>query len=356
MTPVAWNVISPNIIDIQSNVPLAPLTTLKVGGPARFFVRARSEAAIVDAFRQAQRSGLEIFVLGGGSNILVADAGFEGMVIQVALEGLEWNGERLRVQAGEDWDRTVAISVERGFAGLECLSGIPGFVGGTPVQNVGAYGQDVSETITAVRCFDRSKDEVVELSNAECGFTYRRSIFNSVARERYVVLSVEYELRPGGGANIEYRDLQARFGDDRPSLEDVRRAVLDIRRSKSMVIDASDPNSRSAGSFFKNPVVDADKVDEIAERAGVESVPTFAAGEGKAKAKVPAAWLIEQTGFHKGYRLGNAGISTNHSLAIVNLGSASSAEIVALMEAIRGGVQSKFDVPLEPEPVFVGFE
>lgn len=335
-------------------MPLAPLTTLKVGGPARFFVRATSEDDVVAAFEHARKSSLEVFVLGGGSNILVSDAGFDGLVIQVSSKGTEFNGSRLTAQAGEDWDAIVASCVERDLAGVECLSGIPGFVGGTPVQNVGAYGQDVSETITRVRCYDRSANTIVDLSNADCGFTYRRSIFNSVARERYVVVSVTFELRPGCEANIDYKDLKERFNDGRPTLAEARDAVLEIRRSKSMVIDADDPNSQSAGSFFKNPIVDAERVDEIGASAGVDSVPKFPASEGKVK--VPAAWLIERSGFHKGFRLDRAGISTNHSLAIVNFGGASAAEIVALKDVIQNGVSEKFGILLEPEPVFVGFE
>ena len=345
--------ISPRSLKLQENVPLAPLTTLKVGGPARFFVRARSEDEVIAAFDHARTSGLDVFVLGGGSNILVSDSGFDGLVIQIALKGIDHDGALLSVGAGEDWDPIVSFCVEHDLAGVECLSGIPGFAGGTPVQNVGAYGQDVSETIVGVRCFDRTNSGIFELTNAECGFTYRRSIFNSVARDRYVVLCVRYRLTPGGAPNVAYRDLKDQFGDRQPTLAEVRNAVLEIRRSKSMVIDAGDPNSRSAGSFFKNPIVDAAKVEEITSSAG-KPVPQFPAPAGSVK--VPAAWLIEQSGFHKGFRSGNAGISTNHSLAIVNLGGATAAEIIALKEKIQDAVRRKFDIILEPEPVFVGFD
>lgn len=345
---------SSDSIKLEENVPLAPLTTLKVGGPARFFVRAGSEAEVVAAFEYARESGVKVFVLGGGSNILVSDSGFNGLVIQVALKGIEFSDSQLVAQAGEQWDAIVDQCVERDLAGIECLSGIPGFVGGTPVQNVGAYGQDVSETISSVRCYDRSAREIIELSNADCGFTYRTSIFNSTERDRYVVVSVSYVLRPGGAPNVEYKDLKERFSGERPGLIDVRRAVVEIRRTKSMVIDPTDPNSRSAGSFFKNPIVDAARVDEIALSAGVESIPTFPASEGRVK--IPAAWLIERSGFHKGFQLGKAGISTNHSLAIVNLGGATAKEIFDLKEKIQGGVSEKFGILLEPEPVFVGFD
>jgi len=341
-------------ITIQENIPLAPLTTLRVGGPARFYTRAESEEHIVAAFDHATTSGLDVFVLGGGSNILVSDSGFDGVVIHIALKGITNAGSRITVGAGEDWDPFVAYCVEHDLAGVECLSGIPGFVGGTPVQNVGAYGQDVSESIVAVRCFDRATKSIVDLSNSDCGFSYRTSIFNSTERDRYVVLGVTYDLVPNGSAKIEYKDLKEHFGDSRPSLREARDAVLKIRREKSMVIDESDPNSRSAGSFFKNPIVEKTKYDAIAATANGAAVPHFPAGENTIK--IPAAWLIERSGFHKGYRSGNAGISTKHSLALVNFGAASASEIISLKEKIQHAVMQKFDILLMPEPVFVGFE
>jgi UDP-N-acetylmuramate dehydrogenase len=346
-------VTAPGPIDIQENVALAPLTTLKVGGPARFFTRSESEDDVAAAFTHAAMAGLEVFVLGGGSNILVSDSGFDGLVIHVALKGIRLNGGLVTAMAGEDWDPLVSFCVGRGLAGIECLSGIPGFVGGTPVQNVGAYGQEVSETIVSVRCFDRLSGKIVELSNTECGFTYRKSIFNSIERGHYVVLSVTYRLEPGGSPKVVYKDLREYFGKAEPSLTEVRDAVLRIRRAKSMVIDENDPNSRSAGSFFKNPIVELVKFDAISSKVPDHSVPHFPAGDGNVK--IPAAWLIERAGFKKGFRLGNAGISANHSLAIVNLGGATAAEIVALKDKIQDRVLREFDIILEPEPVFVGF-
>jgi len=333
---------------------MAPLTTLKVGGPARFFVCAESESQVVDGFAYAQRNDLEVFVLGGGSNILVSDSGVDGLVIQIALKGTTAVGSLITSQAGEDWDPFVASCIEKNLAGIECLSGIPGFVGGTPVQNVGAYGQEVSETIVTVRCFDRVSAAIVELDNVDCGFAYRTSIFNSTLRDRYVVLAVTYDLTPNGAPKIVYKDLKEYFGDRRPTLAETRETVLKIRRAKSMIIDPADPNSRSAGSFFKNPIVEAAKFEKIAANSGRQAVPHFPADGGKVK--IPAAWLIEQAGFHKGYRLGNAGISTNHSLALVNLGGASASEILALKEKIQDNVLLKFDILLQPEPVFVGFD
>jgi UDP-N-acetylmuramate dehydrogenase len=346
-------VTSPDKINILENIPLGPLTTLKVGGPARFFVRADNEAAVIESFGYASANGLDVFVLGGGSNILVSDDGFDGLVIQIAIRGITVDGSVVTAGAGEDWDSLVRFCVEKNLAGLECMSGIPGFVGGTPVQNVGAYGQEVAESITSVKCFDRSRGEIVNLINSECGFSYRTSIFNSTAAGRYVVLGVTYDLILNGSPKIAYKDLKDHFSDRTPTLNETRKAVLDIRRAKSMVIDEDDPNSRSAGSFFKNPIVEPGRFERIAADFG-GSVPHFPAGDGDVK--IPAAWLIERSGFVKGYRLGNAGISTNHSLALVNLGSASAAEIVSLKDKIQAGVFGKFGILLQPEPVFVGFD
>ena len=247
-------------MQVLENVPLAPLTTLGVGGPAKYFAHARSPEEVGELFAWAESEGEPLFILGGGSNILVADSGFDGLVVKIDIEGVEFvdEGETglITAGAGEDWDGFVATCVERDLAGIECLSGIPGSVGGTPVQNVGAYGQEVSETIVSVRCFDRGERRFVELSNTECGFEYRKSIFNTSERNRYVVLSVVYQLVIGGRAKIAYRDLEERFAGREPSLGEAREAVISIRKEKSMVIDPSDPNSRSAGSFFKNPIVE----------------------------------------------------------------------------------------------------
>lgn len=340
-------------------MPLAPLTTLKVGGPARFFCEARTEEDVAKALRYASSHGLDFFVLGGGSNILVSDAGFDGLVVRVALKGIDSKESRdgqvlIDVRAGEDWDEFVKYCVDQDLAGVECLSGIPGLVGGTPVQNVGAYGQEVSETIVSVRCLDRESGEIVELSNAECEFAYRKSIFNSTMKDRYVVLAATFALARGGTPKIVYKDLKEFFEGRVPTLAETREAVIEIRAVKSMVIDPSDPNSRSAGSFFKNPIVGRSKLSEIAAVLSIESVPHFEAGG--ESVKVPAAWLIEKAGFHKGFSSGKAGISSNHSLAVINRGGAAAADILALKEMIVGSVHAKFGIELVPEPVFVGFE
>jgi len=340
--------------EIQENVPLAPLTTFKIGGSARLFVVAQNEDQVAETFAFAARESFDTFILGGGSNILISDKGFDGLVLQIALKGIEriecGGAVHVTANAGEDWDSFVDYCVNHDLAGVECLSGIPGFVGGTPVQNVGAYGQEVSETIVSVRCFDRKTKEFVVLATVDCGFSYRTSIFNSTERDRYIVVSVTFALHQGGEPKIVYKDLKEHFVEKGPSLSEVRDAVLKIRRSKSMVIDLGDPNSKSAGSFFKNPVVEKNKLEEL--YAINENVPSFAFGD---KVKIPAAWLIENAGFSKGFILGNAGISSKHTLAIVNRGDASAEEIILLKNEIHMAVEAKFGIELQPEPVFVGF-
>lgn len=343
-------------INVRENVPLAPLTTLKIGGSARFFVRAETECQVAAAFDFAAENDFELFVLGGGSNVLIADEGFDGLVLQIALKGVEIDGNLVTAQAGEDWDELVRLCVENDLQGVECLSGIPGSTGGTPVQNVGAYGQEVSETIMKIRVFDRKSKEILELSNVDCQFSYRASIFNTTAKNRFIVLSVTFALTKNGAPKIAYRDLQSYFGDRQPNLNEAREAVLAIRRRKSMVIDSSDPNAKSAGSFFKNPIIMRENFSEIVEIAagfGIENVPNFAVDENTLK--IPAAWLIENSGFHKGYVKNGAGISTRHTLALINRGAASAKDVIALKNEIQTKVREKFGVELMPEPIFVGF-
>ena len=345
---------------LEQNKPLAPLTTLGVGGPARWFMQAASEAEIVEAVAWAHDKNVPLFVLGGGSNLLVSDAGFKGLAMRVGLKGIERRDEGdcavYRVAAGEDWDRFVHRAVNDGCAGVECLAGIPGTVGGTPVQNVGAYGQEVSNCIDKVRAYDLSACIFVEFSAAECRFAYRRSRFNTVDRGRYVVTRVDYRLKLGAAPTIAYRDLQREFtGKSNPSLLEVADAVRRIRRSKGMLLVEGDPDNRSAGSFFKNPEVSeevAERVRKVAESAGVP-VRIFPTDDGLEK--IPAAWLIERAGFKKGYRMGAAGISSRHTLALVNCGEATAKDILALAEKIRAAVETQFGVRLEMEPELVGF-
>jgi UDP-N-acetylmuramate dehydrogenase len=344
------------------HIPLAPYTTFRIGGPARWFAEAATEADIFEAVGFARTRGLPLFVLGGGSNLLVSDDGFSGLVLRIALKGIEQRDEIFRVAAGEDWDSVVSHAVAQNYAGIECLAGIPGTVGGTPVQNVGAYGQEVSETIVAVRAIDLASLAAKDLSPGDCGFSYRRSIFNSTERGRYIVTRVDYALKKDGPARIAYADLKRHFSSSEgPSLHEVSAAVRSIRRQKGMLIVPGDADCRSAGSFFKNPIVSADHYARIAA-AFAEPVPHYPAPEDqikdqvKGRIKLPAAWLVEQAGFHKGYALGPAGISSRHTLALINKGNAKAADILALRDRIVAAVEERFSIRLEPEPVFLGPE
>lgn len=339
-------------MQFQEQVSLAPYTTFKIGGPARWFAEAVSEADILEAVEFARTHALPLFALGGGSNLLVSDAGFSGLVLRIALKGIEQQGSVFDVAAGEDWDGFVSRAVQQDYAGVECLAGIPGTVGGTPIQNVGAYGQEVSETITSVRALDLRTLEFREFSNSDCGFAYRRSVFNSTARGKYIVTRVSYALRKDGTPKIAYADLKKHFPDSAaPSLEEVSAAVREIRRGKGMYIVPGDPDCRSAGSFFKNPVISTEHYTRIAAQESTD-VPHYPAGD--SEVKIPAAWLMERSGFHKGFALGAAGISSRHTLALVNRGDARAADIFALRDKIVAQVESRFGIRLVPEPVLLG--
>jgi UDP-N-acetylmuramate dehydrogenase len=338
-------------MQFREQVALAAYTTIQIGGPALWFAEAESEADILEAVEFARLRGLPLFALGGGSNLLVSDSGFAGVVLRVALRGVEQRGDVFDVAAGGVWDGFVSLAVERGFAGVECLAGIPGTVGGTPIQNVGAYGQEVSESVVSVRALDLGSLKFVEFSNADCGFAYRRSVFNTSARGKYIVTRVSYQLRAGGSPQIAYADLKRYFqGSASPSLIAVSAAVREIRRGKGMFLVEGDPDCRSAGSFFKNPVIEAAQFALIAAAAG--EVPHYPAGDGLVK--VPAAWLLERAGFHKGFAMGAAGISSRHTLALINRGGATASDIFALRDQIVTQVESRFGVRLEPEPVLLG--
>jgi len=343
-------------------VNLADHTTLRLGGPARCFVRADTDEDLIEAVRAADSGGEPLLVLGGGSNLVVADEGFDGTVIQVATRGLRRDGDQVTVAAGEDWDAVVAWTVAARLAGLECLSGIPGLAGATPIQNVGAYGQEVAETISAVRTYDRVTGQQCIIPNERCGFGYRTSMFKRDDARRHLVLSVTFRLAGQPACRpVRYAELAAALGvavGDRVASATARSAVLELRRGKGMVIDPADPDTRSVGSFFVNPVLDGAGLAavEAAARArcGKDTrVPRFDAGDGLVK--VPAAWLIERAGFGRGYTLGaGARISSKHTLALVNSGSATTAGLMALARQIRDGVRGAFGVSLAPEPVLVG--
>jgi UDP-N-acetylmuramate dehydrogenase len=358
---------------IQENVPLAPLTTLQVGGSARYFAELRREDDVREAAQFAKTRNLPLFVLGGGSNLVVADAGWPGLVLRIAIGGIATqstdtpgNAVLFSVGAGVNWDDFVAQAAVQNCAGVECLSGIPGSVGGTPVQNVGAYGQDVSDTIESVRAFDLrtpdlKEDRIVVLPKPACGFRYRTSIFNTTERGRYIILRVNFRLKRGGAPSLKYADLQKHFAErlaekkTPPSLAEVREAVREIRRSKGMLIVPGDDDCRSAGSFFKNPVLSEAQFKDLAQRAeskGLE-IPSYPALD--AQHKISAAWLVEHSGFSKGYAVGAAGISKKHALALINRGDAKASDIVGLKDEIQRGVHEAWGIHLEPEPVFVGF-
>jgi UDP-N-acetylmuramate dehydrogenase len=342
---------------IQEQVPLAPMTTFQVGGAARYFVEACNEEDVRTALQEAHARRWPLFVLGGGSNLVVADSGWPGLVLKIGLKGIRERPGAGRVlfeaAAGEDWDRFVAYSVAKNCAGIECLSGIPGTVGGTPVQNVGAYGQEVAESITGLRLLEIASGQAWEFENADAGFSYRASILNSRERGRYIVLSVKFVLTPAGVPRVEYADLKRYFGGHiTPSLAEVREAVRSIRLSKAMLIVAGDDDCRSAGSFFKNPILTPAQFQQLQQRAG--TIPHFPAKDGLVK--VAAAWLVEHAGFARGLTRGPVGISRKHALAIVNRGGATAADIIALKNEIQKRVLDQFGIELQPEPVFVGFD
>ncbi len=345
-------------MELQENVSLAPLTTIGIGGPARFFFRATSVDELREALAWARDRSLPVFLLGGGSNLLISDAGFPGLVIQLDLRGITVESDNgphamVKVAAGEPWDRFVKFAVRREWAGIECLSGIPGSTGATPIQNVGAYGQEVSETIVRVEALDRTTGRVTWFTNDECRFGYRSSLFKNIERDRYVVLSVTFRLRRDGEATLKYPELQKYVAERGIALDDlagVREAVIAIRKRKGMVLDPRDPDTRSDGSFFMNPILTPEQYAAFAARA--PDAPHFPSGD---DVKLSAAWLIEHAGFHKGFTHGKVGLSTKHTLAIVNRGSGTAAEVVELVEMIQGKVREEFGVDIHPEPNFIGF-
>ncbi len=338
----------------RRDAPLAPLTTLQLGGPAKRLLTVHTEDELVDAVTAADRSAEPLLVLGGGSNVVLPDAGFDGTVVRIAVHGLTARTDGAQVlltaAAGEDWDGLVALTVTDGLAGIEALSGIPGLVGASPVQNVGAYGQDVAQTVRAVRALDRRSGQVVTLPAAECAFAYRQSRFK---REpgRWVVLAVTFALQASHASQpVAYAELARRLGvpvGERAPLGEVRAAVLALRRGKGMVLDAADPDTRSCGSFFTNPQLTAEQAARLDPAA-----PRWP-GDG-ALVKTSAAWLIEHAGFGKGHFAGPVGISSKHTLALVHRGGGTSGELLAVAQQVRDGVRAAFGVELVPEPVLVG--
>ena len=336
---------------------LSNFTTLKVGGPAQKIVHAHTEDELVEFVKAADKAGEQVLILGGGSNLLISDAGFAGTVIRVESKGnaLDYDacsGGMIEVSAGEDWDKFVALTIEKGFADLESLSGIPGTIGGAPIQNIGAYGHEVSETIARVKAYDRTKGEITTFTNEQCRFSYRNSVFKAEAG-RYVILNVTFQLRKGEKSlPITYAEL-AKFlsiniGDRAPVVE-VRKAVLQLRGRKGMLIDAGDVNSNSAGSFFVNPILNKEIADKLPADA-----PRWPQTDGRIKTS--AAWLMEHAGVNKGEKLAGAQISNKHVLALTNSGDATAGDIVELAKRARAKVFEKFGVKLEAEVQLVGLD
>lgn len=348
-------------MNLQEDIPLAPLTTLQVGGVARYFVEASTETEVREAVDWAGLRELPMFILGGGSNLVVSDAGWPGLVLKIGIRGIQEHIQsdraRFDVGAGEEWDRFVAHAVGRNCAGIECMSGIPGSVGGTPVQNVGAYGQEAGDTIASVLALDIEAMQTREMTAADCGFSYRTSIFNSTQKGRYIILRTTYELTPGGPPSIRYADLQRTFASwtQAPSLAQTRDAVRTIRAGKAMLITPGDEDCRSAGSFFKNPMLSEGEYENLVAAAAARGLQVPSYPMVSTQKKISAAWLVEHSGFAKGFTLGNVGISRKHALAIVNRGGAKAADIFELKYMIEQRVREQWAVQLMPEPVFVGF-
>ncbi|MDE3103550.1 MAG: UDP-N-acetylmuramate dehydrogenase [Acidobacteriota bacterium] len=352
-------------LHIQQDVPLAPYTTFGIGGPARYFLSVTDAAQLAPALVWARSQGVPVLVLGGGSNLLVSDSGFAGLVLHMAMCSpirLHAVGGAVEttVDAGVLWDDLVLAVCQHGLSGVECLAGIPGTVGGTPVQNVGAYGQEVAETILAVHALDTATLETVTLPTSACGFSYRRSIFNTTQQGRYVVTQVTFRFDPAARPSLRYADLARHFAaqvamGSSPTPLEVYHAVREIRHAKGMLLVPGEADCRSAGSFFKNPVVPVATLHAVAAGLGLaeDDVPHWPAGAGAVK--LPAAWLLERAGFHKGYSLHNAGISSRHTLALINRGGATAQEVVALRQMICATVLHRFGIQLEQEPVAVGF-
>jgi UDP-N-acetylmuramate dehydrogenase len=348
---------------IHPSVPLAPRTTLGLGGAARFFVEVDTCADLVSALRWAAERDLPPFILGGGSNLVVGDEGFAGLVVHLTSSGQTWSptsdGLAVEVQAGEAWDDVVAESVRRGVSGIECLSGIPGNAGAAPVQNIGAYGHEVAEVIDSVQVLDRRSLEVAEIDGRACGFGYRDSLFKRQP-DGFVILSVRLGFRANAHPVLRYAELAAALAaESKPSPAKVRETVLALRQKKSMVFDPSDANHHSAGSFFTNPIVEATVAEQIVGRAlaggmvsAPEQVPRFPLSDGRVK--LAAGWLIERAGINKGFRMGPVGISTRHTLALVHHGGGTTADLVRLALHVRKSVLDQFGIVLTPEPIFLG--
>jgi len=352
------------MIEATTNATLTPFTTLELGGPADCFIEATGVTEIREALRWAADAKIPITVLGGGSNVVVSDGGVRGLVVKIANRGIEidrgHDSVLVTAAAGEVWDEVVRTTVGENLAGLECLSGIPGTAGATPIQNVGAYGQEVARVLESVRVLHRVTLEEGTLAAPDCGFGYRSSVFRR-SDNPFIILEVAFSLDAGGAPNLSYQQVAEHFGAGTPSLGELRATILDLRRSKSMVIDDEDPNRRSVGSFFVNPVVDDATLSSVIASARVLGVlgfdqmpPVHDVGDGRTK--LSAAWLVEHAGFPRGATRGRVGLSTKHALALIHRGEGKTSELIDFARDIRRGVRAHLGVDLKPEPVFWGFD
>lgn len=345
-------------LDIKQSIPLAPLTTIRLGGNAQEYVACTSNEDIIAALSYVKEKNMRVHVLGGGSNTIFNDQGFDGLVLHVQTKGITVKEGILTAQAGEEWDNVVQYAISHNLTGIECLSGIPGSCGGTPFQNVGAYGQEVAQTILFVDAIDRTTGTLVRFTNEECQFAYRTSRFKEKDKDRYVITSVSFQLTPNGTPSVRYGELHDAVGDNvQPGIEGlttIRNAVLGLRKKKSMLVDPQDPNSISCGSFFTNPIISAAALADIQKNIR-EELPSYESGTdagGTALVKLSAAWLVEHAGFSKGTVRGNVGISQNHSLALINKGGTTE-ELLSFAKEIQTAVEGKFGISLVLEPLVI---
>lgn len=351
-----------NEVQIKKNILLKPLTTLKIGGSARYFCEVKNEKELLDALSFSRRRKIPYFILGGGSNIVISDSGFPGIVIQNRIQGIEIikKGKKaeIRVGAGENWDRLVERCVNQNLAGMELLSAIPGTVGAAPVQNIGAYGQSADKIIKSVTAFDSYSNKTVMFSNSDCKFKYRNSLFKSSKKNRYVIIEVSFKLILNGKPNLSaYHEIEKYFKNYKkmPKIADVRKAVIEIRSKKGMVIDSEVQSYKSVGSFFINPTIPKEDFTQI-RRKLTETSDSKWFFELSREYKISAAFLIEQSGFPKAYREGEVGVSPKHALSLINYGNANAADMIALARKIKSAVFKKFGIILESEAQFVGFD
>lgn len=341
-------------MQIEKNYPLKNLTTLKIGGPAKLFAQVNTTEKLKEIIKWGRNKRERLFVLGGGSNVLISDEGFEGLVLRLNFKETKIIKEEkdhivLKAETGKDWDKFVAKSVENNWQGIECLSGIPGKLGAGLVQNIGAYGQEIGNSVVQVKCLDKETAEMIELENKECGFSYRNSTFKK--RKNLIITEVTFKLKKGITPKLKYESLKKSFHNQEPTLKNIRERVLEIRKQKGMIIDQGEPNSKSVGSFFINPIINQEKLEKL-QKITNNQIPSWKQNE--KSYKIPAAWLIENAGFYKGYKYKNVGISSKHCLALINRENGTASELMELAQNIQEKVSRKYQIQLEIEPTLIG--